>query len=316
VWGVGARTFFLPPQMGIPVGSSPDEYYLFQVHYDNPTRRESVVDVSIDFFYTSQLRPNVGGMLTVAHSIPGRSPALLLPPSTISHNIYGMCPSECTKRMLPHDGINMVSVFLHSHNSGKRIRLHHFRNGVELQWISKDDNYAFNYQPMRALTEEVKVLPGDHLALECDYDNTWANGSVVGGFSTRQEMCMSFIFYYNKLPGHEFCASGIDSEEHRQIFLGARNITWDPSQLEYVVSSPHNLAGLTISQVSDNHVNWTIQKRDELQRFTRTHPQGAACARIRYGDTGPSASDNFTVVTTFPTNIRPFQRKAECSQYH
>lgn len=46
---------------------------------------------------------------------------------------------------------------------GRKLRLRHFRDGVELPWLSTDDNYTFDFQQNRPLLEEVKVLPGDQL---------------------------------------------------------------------------------------------------------------------------------------------------------
>lgn len=48
-------------------------------------------------------------------------------------------------------------------SSGRKLRLRHFRDGIELPWLSADDNYNFDYQQNRPLLEEVKILPGDQI---------------------------------------------------------------------------------------------------------------------------------------------------------
>lgn len=62
--------------------------------------------------------------------------------------------------------------------------------------------------------------------VDCEYDNTWHNGTTVGGYSTRQEMCIAFILYYNKID-FSVCNSEIISESARRRFLaGIGNVTW------------------------------------------------------------------------------------------
>ncbi len=48
----------------------------------------------------------------------------------------------------------------------------------------------------------------------------------MGGFSTRQEMCVAFGFYYGKITDYQQCSSEINSPEARERFLGVGNVTW------------------------------------------------------------------------------------------
>ena len=98
---------------------------------------------------------------------------------------------------LPPEGIKIVSVLLHAHLAGRRIKLRHFRNGTELPVIAEvfysvwnsqhqqcgfclnscvsllqDKAYDFNYQQSRYLKKEITVLPGDDLLTECEFDTT------------------------------------------------------------------------------------------------------------------------------------------------
>jgi hypothetical protein len=74
--------------------------------------------------------------------------------------------------MLPQTGIKLVSVVLHSHQAGKKLRLRHIRDGRELPRVAEDDNYDFNYQQSRMFPKEVAVLPGDELVTECVYQTS------------------------------------------------------------------------------------------------------------------------------------------------
>jgi len=71
--------------------------------------------------------------------------------------------------MFPQTGIRLVSVVLHSHLAGKKLRLRHIREGRELPPVAEDSNYDFKYQQARVLPQEVSVLPGDELVTECVY---------------------------------------------------------------------------------------------------------------------------------------------------
>lgn len=92
-------------------------------------------------------------------------------------------------------------------------------------------------------------------------------------------MCLSFFFYYNKLDGYPLCRSDIVDEGYLQRYLGgARNLTWDNESLEQVATSPPHLAGLSISQIS-NQVRWTPELRAQLQDDHRNLPKVKYCAK-------------------------------------
>jgi hypothetical protein len=117
----------------------------------------------------------------------------------------------CLTQMLPQTGIKLVSVVLHSHLAGKKIRLHHIREGHELPHIAEDNSYDFNYQQSRILPHEVAVLPGDELVTECVYQtpkrteptfvSTVAFMSTNTSFSVAINIgwlyCSAFTFLYN-----------------------------------------------------------------------------------------------------------------------
>lgn len=72
--------------------------------------------------------------------------------------------------MFPPNGINIISATLHSHVAGRKMKLRHIRDGVELDRVVEDDNYDFNYQQVRQLENETSVLPGDYLITDCAYE--------------------------------------------------------------------------------------------------------------------------------------------------
>lgn len=227
VFGVGGRPYFYPPHVGVPFGETNDDYYILQVHYDNPNRLSNVqVEVSIKTYYTNDLRENEAGIFTIRHMIPGMTPSLLIPPSTLNHQVRAFCGGECTQRALAREGIWISGVKIHMHNTGAGGLVQHFRGNRELAWIRMDNNYGFNFQQILTLHKEVRVLPGDMLTLKCNYDNTKVNGTTVGGYSSQQEMCSAFFMYYNRNVNYVQCRSEIENEEARERFLGIGNVTW------------------------------------------------------------------------------------------
>ncbi|CAL8136670.1 unnamed protein product [Orchesella dallaii] len=273
---IGGRSTFFPDHAGIPIGESENEYYLFQAHYDNPQSAPGILaQTKVDIYYTPTVRQNDMGVFSLGHHVPG-SPSLILPPGLASHKIYGHCSSACTKKMFSEEGMKIVALLLHSHNQGRKLRLHHFRNGKELPWISNDDNYNVFYQPGRNLREEVTILPGDQVTMSCTYDTSNRNTTTVGGYGTDQEMCKTFITYYPKMDDYGICRSMIASPTYTKRYLGINNVTWDKYQLEYVASSPPELGGRTISEVSDT-IHWNEELLSHLQREHETHPQLAIC---------------------------------------
>lgn len=284
-WGIGGKPYFFPSHMGSPFGESEDEYYLIQMHYDNPNRLPGLrVEARVELFYTNELRPNDGIHTGLQHDLPGLPESILVPPNTPNHKILSHCSSECTQRMFPPEGITVSTVMLHSHNAGIAMRLRHFRRGRELPWILYDDNYDNKVQPSRNLRQEVRILPGDQLTLDC---HLRSNRTVVGGFSTQQEMCLAVLVYYmanNQTRSYSLCVSGIQSPEARREFLGVENVTWvQENVLEWVADSPEAVRGRRISEISDTMVDWTPAKRRELQLFHEIQPQTGSCFRTVSG---------------------------------
>lgn len=47
---------------------------------------------------------------------------------------------------------------------GRKMKLRHFRNNIELPWVINDENYDNNYQDNRNIPA-VKFYPGDQFAV-------------------------------------------------------------------------------------------------------------------------------------------------------
>ncbi|XP_050299023.1 MOXD1 homolog 1 [Anthonomus grandis grandis] len=192
-WGIGSRGENFPNHVGLPLARKKNSYYMLEVHFDNPQMRTAIGTSGLRLHYTNKLRENEGGIL-----ITGVAPSTLhfIPPYQAEYKTAGYCSLDCTREVFPKDGINVVSVMLHSHLAGRKLKLRHIRAGKELPPLAEDNHYDFNYQQSRALSQDTTILPGDGLITECTYSTLGRTRPTLGGYSTREEMCLSFVMYY------------------------------------------------------------------------------------------------------------------------
>ncbi|XP_062127901.1 MOXD1 homolog 1 [Drosophila sulfurigaster albostrigata] len=197
VWSIGASGQFLPEHVGIPMGGpSGVKYYMLEIHYDNPNALHTVDHSGFRVHYSPKLRANDGGIIISGVSI---SDTQIIPPGQKLYRNVGICGPSCSNVMFPKDGIKIISSTLHSHRAGRKMSLRHVRDGKELDRIVEDDNYDYKYQQYHQLANETVVLPGDYIITDCAYETVHRKRATFGGYSTKQEMCLSFITYYPKI---------------------------------------------------------------------------------------------------------------------
>jgi hypothetical protein len=110
--------------------------------------------------------------------------SLTIPPNSTNYVSASHCPGECTK-LFPSTGVQVFAYLLHFHLSGnkkkrffpqninlqffnvsgRKMRIRHFRDGVELPWLAKDDNYDTNYQMNRMMRKPITIMQNDHLTV-------------------------------------------------------------------------------------------------------------------------------------------------------
>lgn len=197
VWSIGSSGQFLPQHIGIPLGGKTGpKYYMLEIHYDNPNAHRVIDHSGFRIHYTRHLRKHDAGIMISGVSI---SDTQLIPPGQKLYRNIGICGPSCSNVMFPENGIKIVSGTLHSHRAGRKMALRHVRNGKELDRIIEDDNYDYKFQQVRQLENETIVLPGDYIITDCAYETTKRKRPTFGGYSTKQEMCLSFITYYPKI---------------------------------------------------------------------------------------------------------------------
>ncbi|KAG7162285.1 MOXD1 2-like [Homarus americanus] len=260
-WAVGSEGLSLPPEAGYPLTPKGPKFYMMEVHYDNPNKQAFRDESGIRIIYTPDLRYYDAGVLSIGVDPTWKH---LIPPRQRTVLSEGHCVGECTQAALPTTGINVFAVILHTHLLGRKVRVRHLRQGRELEPIAQDNNYDFNYQEYRALKAPRSVLPGDHLIGECVYNSRERSTITLGGLKTRDEMCLSFLFYWpranlslchskpslntvlHSLGIDELSAKSDPIKIHRPIELAGKTLEWRlmnydwKNQFEYFQETTHN----------------------------------------------------------------------------
>lgn len=95
-------------------------------------------------------------------------------------------------------------------------------------------------------------------------------------------MCIVFLLHYNVLEDYPVCRSELDNREYMMRYLaGTNNITWSTERLENVALSPAQVAGMTLSEISDSGwVSWDSDLRGQLRRDHIVEPHTVVCPSL------------------------------------
>lgn len=88
----------------------------------------------IRVFITENTRKNDYGTITV-HARFGQFQ--LIPPKAVGFKNMAFCSSECTKSVIPKEGITVTHATLHGHLTATKMILRHIRDGKELAPIAQ-----------------------------------------------------------------------------------------------------------------------------------------------------------------------------------
>jgi len=196
-WAIGSTGETLPNHVGMPIGEKfgGATYFMLETHYDNPSIEQNLDTSGIRILYTDKLRQYDTGMMLIGTEVNFLH---MIPPLQNSFLSLGRCTSDCTSIGIEKDGIQLLNGVLHSHLAARKMRIRQFRNGKELPIVMEDNHYDFNFQSSRQPRTQNggRVLPGDELFVECDYETKDRAKPTFGGLSTREEMCLGFMLYY------------------------------------------------------------------------------------------------------------------------
>uniref|UniRef100_A0AC35FG63 DOMON domain-containing protein n=1 Tax=Panagrolaimus sp. PS1159 TaxID=55785 RepID=A0AC35FG63_9BILA len=214
-WSMGASTVFYPKEAGLPFGGPGFRpLVMVEIHYNNPQLKKGLRDHSgFTLTYTPNLRPNDAGIIELGHIY---SDANSIPPGQKAFPLTSYCIADCTQK-LPEEGITIFGTQLHAHETGRKLWTSHFRNGVKIGEVNRDNHYTHHWQHIMALQKPVKVLPGDVLTTTCVYDTADKKEFVFGGYEINNEMCLNYIYYY-PVSEIEVCKSAVDNSTLRAWF--------------------------------------------------------------------------------------------------
>uniref|UniRef100_A0A3Q1I9J3 DOMON domain-containing protein n=1 Tax=Anabas testudineus TaxID=64144 RepID=A0A3Q1I9J3_ANATE len=192
-WGVGGEVLTLPENAGIPIGGEGSSFYRLEIHYNNPNLEAGRKDSSgLRLYYTTQLRQHDVGILT-AGLLGFANLEYSIPPKATQFRTYGVCN---TTFINPMPDLQMFAVLLHTHLTGRKVRVGQYRNGKQIDFLGLDENYNFELQQVTSLGNVKTVKQGDDIVVECTYSTVNRTTVTKMGLATTDEMCLAFMFYY------------------------------------------------------------------------------------------------------------------------
>ena len=147
----------------------------------------------IRFYYTKELREHQTGLLRLGDPLV----ALAGQPvgDGLSQHTFD-CSGSCSKIMFNDEEVTVLREYLHMHYAGSTMQNHLIRDG-EIIHTGSVDYFRFNQQGNQVVQQSpYKVKRGDAFRTVCNYDNRGKNANY--GFSSQEEMCITFIMYYPK----------------------------------------------------------------------------------------------------------------------
>ncbi|XP_037304540.2 DBH-like monooxygenase protein 2 homolog [Pungitius pungitius] len=197
-WGVGGGVFELPEDVGIPIGGADSNtLYRLEIHYNNPNIVAGRSDSSgLRLHYTLLPRKYDAGILTTG-MLPHSTLNYNIPPKAPQFHTYGVCNTSLFSQFLnPVPDLQVFAVMLHTHLAGRKIRVGHYRNGEQIDFLALNENYNFELQETLSLGNIKTIKQGDEIMVECTYSTTDRTGVTRMGLSTTDEMCLAFLLYY------------------------------------------------------------------------------------------------------------------------
>ncbi|KAM9354985.1 DBH-like monooxygenase protein 2 homolog [Pholidichthys leucotaenia] len=280
-WAVGGGVYELPENAGIPIGGKDsDTFYRLEIHYNTLEKKEATTDSSgLRLHYTSQLRLyDVGIMMT---GILHRSDiSYSIPPNANQFHSFGICnTSHFSEIVNPVPSIQVFGVLLHAHLTGRKVRVGHFRDGEQIDFLGLDENYDFELQQISNLGSIKTVESGDEIIVECTYNTTGRDEATMMGLSTMDEMCLALLFYYPEI-GITTCVSHPNTSD-----LNITSEFFSTTEITDYETLLKNLPQIQEVYYNNNHFSY---ERGTVQDIMKTPTVCDTSSRI-----GPSWIVNF-----------------------
>ena len=192
-WSKGSEGFSYPKDVGYPLDDTIADSFMLEVHYQPVNKRQIADSSGFKIFHTKNRRKFDAGTLSVG--IEANFLHIIAPGFKRVISV-GHCTSNCTQKALPVEGINIFGVNMQTHSLGRKIKIGVVRNGEELAPIAQESNLNSDYIENRVLGRVSKLMPGDHVTVECTYNTYDRERFTLGGDSDDEEVCMATLMYY------------------------------------------------------------------------------------------------------------------------
>eukprot|EP01084_Bolivina_argentea_P249314 417303_1 len=164
--------------------------YNLEMHFDLVGVSDNDFNVDgcgIRFYYVDEPREKALGIFRTEGS------EFEIPPHQKQYDLSFAMHSECTNKLLPPNGVDIVFFGGHMHNYGSSIKLDRIRYPNELSTIYKLKQWDFNRQFPSYVYYTLK--PNDTLIGTCTFDTSDRDNITYWGLTSADEMCMIFIGY-------------------------------------------------------------------------------------------------------------------------
>lgn len=223
---------------GTGMGIDPASLLVVQMHYNTlvaePTPDQTTILIrTVDeverpasgFLYTNP-RFLGGGVMLIPAGEPDVHHQFSVPGDILMQIFGAPAGIKAGEPWVIHNG------FLHMHSLGKTGRTTLIRADGTEQVILDVRDWDFNWQDTYGLQQELLVQPGDWFKLQCSWDNSAANQTIVKGEQlpprdvdwgdgTGDEMCLTNLYVTKPKEGHDYSYSPsvhIDTPTYRQRF--------------------------------------------------------------------------------------------------
>ncbi|KAL7388098.1 hypothetical protein ABVT39_006959 [Epinephelus coioides] len=267
-WGVGGGVFELPEYAGIPVGGADlnDQFFRLEIHYNNPNSDENRTDSSgLRLHYTAELRQNDVGILHTGVMISHRTP-YNIPPGAAQFHTYGVCNTSLFSQLVnPVPDLHVFAVMLHTHLAGRKVRVAHYRDGKQIDFLALDENFNFEIQQGICLGAVKTIKPGDEIAVECTYSTIDRTKVTTMGLATTDEMCLAFLLYYPAIPINTCVSHPNTSSSDRLSIVPPTSDPDDIAAQEMFLKSVKQM-----QLVSDDDVNFAFSGDGIIREMMKT----------------------------------------------
>ncbi|PAA77777.1 hypothetical protein BOX15_Mlig002911g1 [Macrostomum lignano] len=230
LWGEGNEGECFSRFSGFRVGGEGFQYGMLSL---KPAKTNGFInEAGLSIYFTSNLRPHDQGTLTYGEL------ELILPPRRTVVNYNHTCPSVCTRSFHSETRyITAASIYMQSYATKGRLSL--WRNGALVQDLVPLHAYEYNVPRVLLFDPPVEYRRGDEIKTECYYSTKGNNHSVLFGYGSNDETCLSFMHYYpnnihlSPLAKLEFCNS-----------IHGYNPCWNDTGITPHIENGCNITGL------------------------------------------------------------------------